>query len=49
MKTVSPLAFILLLAMQPTNRVLWLMLLFAAGICTYIFTIAERNEKNERT
>ena len=44
MKTVSPIVFILLLAMQPTNRVIWLLLLFAAGICTYIFTIAEKEK-----
>ena len=44
MKTVSPLALILLLAMQPTNLVLWLLLLFGAGICTYIFTIAEKEK-----
>lgn len=48
MKTVSPLAFILLLAMQPTNRVLWLLMLFAAGICTYIFTIAEKEKSPAR-
>ena len=47
MKTVSPLAFILLLAMQPANRVLWLLLLFALGVTCYITHIAEPANKKK--
>lgn len=47
MKSIWPLALLVLMAIQPTNYVLWMLLLFASGICTYVFWISEPTTKKK--